>query len=271
MGTLVSGASSTAQPTGNLFLDHLPANALEALRSSFVPVSAKNGAIIYDREELMDKVLFPTGSVLSVVLEMADGDTAEVGIIGREGMSGVAILLGPSRSNQRTVVQIPNGALCLSADKFRAALEEHPDFKTAALRYAQAVLLSTSQLSACNNLHTTNERCARWLLMAHDRVPGDVLLLTQEFLSQMLGVRRGGVTLAASALQEAGFISYSRGHIKIRNRSGLESASCECYDSMERDWKALMGYSASKSSPMYRPDLTEALRRDGGGAADLTV
>src|SRR5207253_5766804 len=106
----------------------------------------------------------------------------------------------------------------IAVEDFKAAVERQPELKSFALRYAQAVLMTTSQLSACNSLHPTNERCARWLLMAHDRVESDLLLLTQDFLSQMLGVRRGGVTLAASALQEAGFISYSRGHINIRNR-----------------------------------------------------
>lgn len=108
--------------------------------------------------------------------------------------------------------------------------------------------MTTSQMSACNTLHPTNERCARWLLMAHDRVNDDRLPLTQEFLSQMLGVRRGAVTLAASALQEAGFISYSRGLINVLNRSGLEAASCECYETIERDWTAIMGYSTRRST-----------------------
>ncbi len=126
---------------------------------------------------------------------------------------------------------------------FRAALESEPELKSFALRYAQAVLLSSGRLSACNALHPTNERCSRWLLMAQDRVGGNVVLLTQEFLGQMLAVRRASVALAEAELQTAGFISYSRGHIKIHNRAGLESASCECYEAMDNEWKATMGYS----------------------------
>ncbi len=150
--------------------------------------------------------------------------------------------------NQRTVIQVPNGAHCMSAADFRAALEREAELEVSALRYAQATLMTTSQMSACNTLHPTNERCARWLLMAHDRVTDNQLALTQEFLSQMLGVRRGAVTLAALALQQVGFISYSRGHITVLNRSGLEAGSCECYEAIERNWLALMGYGTRKST-----------------------
>lgn len=156
--------------------------------------------------------------------------------------------------------------MCMSVDDFRKALERDPELKSFALRYAQATLMSTAQLSACNSLHPINERCARWLLMAHDRVDGDLLLLTQDFLSQMLGVRRGGVTLAASALQEAGFISYSRGHINVRNRAGLESAVCECYETIDRDWESLLGYPIRKAQPGFQSDARYASRLDGSSS-----
>jgi len=198
--------------------------------------------LIEDYETPTEKVLFPTNSVISVVLDMSDGDTAEIGIIGRDGMTGLAIVLGEPSVNQRSIVQIPDGALSLPAAYFRSAIDDDPEFRAFTLRYARAVLSATARLSACNALHPTTERCARWLLMAQDRVEGDLLLLTQEFLGQMLGVRRASVALAASQLQEAGFISYSRGHINIKSRGGLESAACECYLAMERDWKSTMGY-----------------------------
>ena len=207
----------------------------------------------------MDAIIFPVSSILSVVLEMSDGDTAEVGIIGRKGMNGLPIVLGTSRVGQRTVVQVPDTALRMPVADFRVAVERESDLKASALRYALATLMTTSQMSACNTLHPTNERCGRWLLMAHDRVNADQLALTQEFLSQMLGVRRGAVTLAASALQEAGFISYTRGLINVLNRSGLEAAACECYEAIERNWAAIMGYSTRKltvqtTAATARPD-----------------
>ncbi len=240
-------AVSATSLTGNLFLDNLPSLAMDTLRHSLTPVTMVSAEVIYDYAQPMGRILFPTGSVISVVLQMLDGDIAEVGIIGREGMTGLAIALGQSSTNQRSIVQIPNGALSVPADVFRALIESEPESKAFSLRYAQSVLMTTVQLAACNSLHPVNERCARWLLMAHDRVGKNLLLLTQEFLSQMLGVRRASVVVAASELQAAGLISYTRGQITILNRAGLESMSCECYETMEREWKKIMGYSIRKS------------------------
>jgi len=244
----VPSAFSAARPTGNLFFDNLPLISREVLRPLLTQVALDSGSIVYNRDDTIERVFFPVGSIISIVLEMADGDTAEVGIIGREGMTGLPAVLGFATSAQRAIVQVPNGAESISVEEFRSVLDNDAETKAFALRYAHATLMTTAQLSACNSLHPTNERCARWLLMAHDRVGADVLPLTQEFLSQMLGVRRGAVTLAASSLQEAGFISYSRGHINIRNRAGLETAACECYETMERDWLATMGYSTRRAA-----------------------
>jgi CRP-like cAMP-binding protein len=211
-------------------------------------VSLKRAEIIFEPNEPFEKVIFPTGCIVSVVLEMSAGETAEVGLVGREGMTGLSIALGQSTAQQRAIVQVPGTAQCLAVSDFRSVLKTEPELKAAALRYAQATINMTTYLSACNALHATNERCARWLLMAHDRVNDDVILLTQEFLSQMLGVQRTGVNVAASTLQEAGFISYARGHITVRKRGGLESAACECYESLDDAWQTVMEYSTKKTS-----------------------
>lgn len=178
---------------------------------------------------------------------MSDGKVSEVGIIGREGTTGLPVALGQSSANHRYIVQVPDSALSLTIRAFRAAVEKEPDLSAYLLRYAQATIVAVSQSGACNRLHPVEERCARWLLMAHDRVEGDVILLTQQFLSQMLGVRRAGVTVAASALQNGGSIAYSRGRIVVSDRERLESAACECYAVVEREWKKIMGYSGSKT------------------------
>jgi CRP-like cAMP-binding protein len=248
----MSEATLARRATGNLFLDNLPERALSALLPSFATVSLKNNELVNDDGAPMERVLFPINSVISVVLGMSNGDTAEVGIIGREGMTGLALALGQATVNQRSMVQMPDSAISVPSDVFRASLEREPELKSFALRYAQAVLMSSGRLIACNALHPINERCARWLLMAQDRVEGNLLLLTQEFLGQMLGVRRASVALAASELQTAGFISYSRGHIRVHNRVGLESAACECYEAMDAEWKTTMGYSlrAVPSAPV---------------------
>lgn len=236
-----------ARQTGNLFLDALPDGVAQSLLPKLSRVVLKEGEIVYDRGAEVDYVLFPIHSLVSVVMELSKRDIAEVGIVGREGMTGLPIALGGGRAYQRCVVQVPDGAHRLDGAAFREALEQSADLKSLTLRYAEAVLTTTAQLSACNTVHSVNERCARWLLMAHDRVEGDTFLLTQEFLGQMLGVRRGSVNVAASTLQEAGFITYSRGHIVVRNRAGLESAACDCYKMLDRDWHEIMGYSAGKA------------------------
>lgn len=233
---------ATATRTGNQFFDNMPASASEALRPALKRTALANSRIIYEPGEPMSEILFPLNSVLSVVLDMRNGDTAEVGIIGCEGMSGLAVVLGHSSSNQRTMVQIPDSAERMSAEKFRLVLQNDSHLREYSLSYAHATIMASAQLSACNSLHTVNERCARWLLMAHDRVSGDLILLTQDFLSSMLGVRRAGVSVAAAALQHAGFIAYTRGQVRVLDRSGLESAACECYEQVRQQWKAIMGY-----------------------------
>ena len=211
------------------------------------------GQTLYAPWEAIRAVYFPINAVVSVVSEMSDGKVAEVGIIGREGMTGLPVALGQSSANHRYIVQVADSALVMSVRAFRAVVKSQPDLSAALLRYAQATIVSVSQSGACNHLHSVKERCARWLLMAHDRVDGDVVALTQGYLSQMLGVRRAGVTVAASALQKGGSIAYSRGRIDVRDRSLLESAACECYCVVEKEWKKIMGYSGSKTSSRARP------------------
>jgi CRP-like cAMP-binding protein len=239
--------SGESQPTGNLFLDRLPRGTLETLQRSLRRTDLASGETIHAPQKTIREVFFPINSIVSVVSEMSDGKVSEVGIIGREGTTGLSVALGQSSANHRYIVQVPDSALALPAKAFRAAVEREPDLSAYLLRYAQATIVAVSQSGACNRLHPVNERCARWLLMAHDRVDGDVIALTQKFLSQMLGVRRAGVTVAASALQKSGSISYSRGQIAVRDRERLESVACECYGVVEREWKQIMGYSGTKT------------------------
>ena len=203
--------------------------------------------IIYDADATINGVLFPLGCVVSVVTEMLDGSTVEVGFIGREGLTGLPLALGSTSVAQRALIQVPDSALAMSSADFLSALDAEPDLRTAVSRYAQLTIAALSQYAACNRLHAITERCARWLLMAHDRVPGDTISLTHEFLSQMLGVRRSGVTVAALALQRAGLIEYTRGRIEVRNGAGLEAAACECYVAVERQWLHVMGFSTRKT------------------------
>lgn len=254
------------RPTGNLFLDHLSDRAFTALQPSMAKIQLKSSELISDNFSSIERVIFPINAVISVVVQMATGDTAEVGIIGREGMTGLAVAFGHLNINQRSIVQIPNSGLSVGVEDFRNAMEQEPELKSFTMRYAQAVLIASGRLIACNALHPTIERCARWLLTAQDRIRGDLLLLTQEFLSQMLGVRRASVAIAASELQAAGFISYSRGHITINNRAGLESVACECYEAMENEWTDMMGYGIRSAIGASKPPSHHS--PTAGGYAD---
>ena len=254
-----ASTSIARDTTGNLFIDRLAVGPRKRLTAHLTRVSLKHGDMVYEPDVAMARVLFPIHSVVSVVTEMVDGSIIEVGFIGREGMTGLPIALGTDKVAQRALVQIPDSALSISAADFEDCLRAEPELRAWCLRYAQAVLASVSQFAACNKLHSVNERCARWLLMAHDRVPGDVIPLTHLFLSQMLGVRRAGVSVAAATLQAAGFIDYSNnGRIYVRDRPGLESAACECYAVVERQWEQIFGYSVRKVVPDGRAASREA-------------
>ncbi|HTX02367.1 MAG TPA: Crp/Fnr family transcriptional regulator [Candidatus Acidoferrales bacterium] len=238
--------------TGNLFLDCLSSRTLNVLRPSLRRTKLSAGETIYAPQKTIRDVFFPISSVISVVSEMSDGKISEIGIIGREGTTGLAVALGQSSTNHRYVVQVPDSALAMSAKAFRAAVEKERGLNPYLLRYAQAMIVTVSQSGACNQLHPIEKRCARWLLMAHDRVEGDVIALTHRFLGEMLGVRRAGVTVAVSALQKRGCVSYSRGRIAVADRERLEGAACECYAVVEAAFKKIIGYSGSKTSDKIR-------------------
>jgi CRP-like cAMP-binding protein len=201
--------------------------ALVLKRGRFVQVALRQR--IYDAEQPIAEVYFPVDSVLSVVARMKDGSQIEVGTIGREGMSAFPLLMGASSTANVCYCQVRGGAIKIPAALFRELIATDPLFRQVLDRYLQAYVNMLGQLAACNRLHTVYERCARWLLMTRDRVDVDEIPLTQEFLAMMLGTGQSGVAIAAATLQHAGFIKYSRGTIKIRDRSGLENAVCECY------------------------------------------
>lgn len=185
--------------------------------------------VLYPVDEPLRHVYFPEGAVLSVLTIMQSGAAVEIGTFGLEGLSGAQLILGGNRAPSKMICQVPGAALCMPVDRFLTHLKTARTFQRIVRRYTEALFNFMGQSIACNRLHTVDERCARWLLMTHDRVDSDEFDLTQEFLAIMLGVHRPGVSIAAGSLQEAGFIRYSRGHVQIRNRQGLETAACECY------------------------------------------
>ena len=234
--------------SGNLFLDSLSSGSYARLASKLKPTAAVLGLGIAAVGKQTEHVIFPTSGVISAVTTMNDGIGVEVMLVGREGFYGLHVALGEATSPNDAMVQLPGSMLRMTSSDFADSVNEDRELGLRVLRYVQATLDSLSQLSACNRLHAIEERCARWLLMAHDRVLGDEMRLTQEYLAMMLGVRRPSVSIAASALEQAGFISYSRGRIVMRDRAGLEAAACECYVSVNASLTRSLGYSLVKAS-----------------------
>ncbi len=184
---------------------------------------------VYRPEERITDAYFPLSAVFSVVARMKDGAMIEVGTIGREGTTGVPLVMGSETTANESFCQVPGKAWKMPAATFRSLLATSQVFRQYINRYLQAYVNMLGQLAACNRLHSVYERCARWLLMTRDRVGSDTFPLTHEFLAIMLGSRRSGVTVAAAILQRAGFIRYSRGMITILDGAGLETTACECY------------------------------------------
>ena len=195
---------------------------------------------IYTPEEPIETVFFPTNSVLSIVSHMRDGDNIEIGTIGREGMSAFPLLLGASSTANDCYCQVPGDVISMPVDLFRLIVKESRRFREVLDRYLQGYVNMLGQLAACNRLHSVYERCARWLLLTHDRVESDEIPLTHEYLAMMLGTGRSGVTIAAGTLQQAGFIRYGHGVIRIVDRRGLEDAACECYETAREQFGGLL-------------------------------
>jgi CRP-like cAMP-binding protein len=224
-------------------LQALPEQDLAHVRPLLEDVTLAFREEIYRRDEPARHVWFPTAGVVSLVNELVDGQPVEVATIGPEGMVGIQLLLGSDRIGHRAFVQVPGAALRMTADDFRRTVSEVPAFELLLRRYTLALFNQIAQAAACNRIHNVEERLSRWLLMTHDRVGTANFPLTQEFIGQMLGVRRPTVSLAAGMLQHAGLIHYVRGRITILDRPGLEAASCECYGTIVAEFERLTGTS----------------------------
>lgn len=210
-------------------LDAIPAHEFDAISSCLGNAALASGEILCRPGERIARIYFPTSCVLSVVTVMQNGDAVEIGTYGREGMSGAPLMLGSTSAPSQMLCQVPGETLDLSVEDFARVLPICPVLETLVRRYTRALFNFMGQSVACNRLHETAERCARWLALTRDRVSTDEFNLTQEFLAMMLGVHRPSVSLAAGALQHAGFIKYTRGRVTVIDRKGLEDVACECY------------------------------------------
>lgn len=235
------GIEAAHAAEANRLLRMLPVEEYARMAPHFTAVRLQLREVLVEADEPITDVYFPREGVLSMIATEQEGGSVEVGTIGNEGFLGLAVLFGADVVPTRTFAQIEGDAWRMRADEFRRVVDERPVVRKLLLRYAQYFTDQLSQSVACNRIHTLEERCARWLLMSHDRVHGDTFELTHEFLSLMLGVRRAGVTVAMGVLQGAEILRYLRGRITIVDRPRLEEASCACYHITRASQDRLLG------------------------------
>jgi CRP-like cAMP-binding protein len=230
-----------AEPHANRLLGLLPPRDYARLRPHLQRIPLKYRQSLYRANKPIGFVYFIATGVGSLVNTMANGEAAEVGTIGNEGVVGLPLVLGDDRTPTSVYVQVPGAGLRMKATLFNKELARSASMRTVMLHYAHAFFNQVAQSAACNQFHSIQQRCCRWLLMTHDRMQSDEFLLTQEFLAMMLGVQRTGVTVAAGALQRAGLIRYKRGNVTIVDRGSLIKRSCECYGVSKREFDRLLG------------------------------
>jgi len=238
MGTRVPAASHT--PKDNRLLAALPEESYQALLPFLEPVPLPLGMAVYESGARQRYVYFPTNSIVSLLYVLADGASAEIAVTGRDGLVGIALFMGGETTPSRAVVQSAGQGYRLRADVLKQEFEKGGELQHLLLRYTQALITQMTQTAVCNRHHAVDQQLCRWLLLSLDRLPSNELVMTQELIANMLGVRREGVTEAAGKLQNEGLISYSRGHITVLDRPRLETRVCECYRVVKREYDRLL-------------------------------
>jgi len=236
-----SDATERSDAIRNKILGLLPPPELSALLDRSEVVQVQSRQILFQPQEKIEYVHFPENCVISLVTVLEDGDQVEAMTVGNDGFSEIPIFHGVDNSKNRGIGQITGSARRLSVKDFREVADECAGLRRLLHRYAEFVFETVAQSAACNRLHLIEQRCARWLLMSEDRVGRNRFDLTQEFLAEMLGVRRPGVTVAMGILEKAGLIAHGRGNITVTNRAGLEKAACECYRTIKARQAKLIG------------------------------
>jgi CRP-like cAMP-binding protein len=237
----VAASRKAAELPANRLLGLLPPRDYARLRPHLQPIPLRYRQSLYRAHRPIEFVYFIETGVGSPVNTMANGEASEVGTIGNEGLVGLPIVFGDDRAPTSVYVQVPGAGLRMKAALFKKELTRSASMRTVMLHYAHAFFNQVAQSAACNQFHSIDQRCCRWLLMTHDRMQSDDFLLTQEFLAMMLGVQRTGVTIAAGALQRAGLIRYRRGNVSIIYRCSLIRRSCECYGVSKKEFDRLLG------------------------------
>ena len=242
--------SAAHNPRQNHLLAALPAADFERLQSGLRLVLLPLGDVLYESGSELRHVCFPTTAIVSLLYLMADGASAEIAVVGNEGIIGISLFMGGETTPSRAVVQSAGYAYQLTGNVLKEEFNRGGAMQHLLLRYTQALITQTTQTAVCNRHHSLEQQLCRWLLLTLDRVGPRELVMTQELVASMLGVRREGITAAAGRLQLAGVISYRRGHISVLDRAGLESRVCECYGVVRRELARLL------CDVRYRQDAT---------------
>jgi CRP-like cAMP-binding protein len=237
----MSTVIASPPPTANRILNALTREEYERLAVHLEPINLSPGEVLCHPDQPITHVYFPNRGTVSLVSTFEDGASVEVGMVGNEGMFGVSVFLGSISTPLEAVVQLPGDGLRMRVDVLKKEFQKGGQLQDLLLRYTQAFITQIAQTAACNRAHLADGRLVRWLLMCQDRAHSKDLELTHEFIATMLGIRRAGVTEAAGQLQARGLIKYHRGHITILDREGMESASCECYPIIKKEFTRLVG------------------------------
>jgi len=243
-------------PVHNRLLAALPAEVFDRLLPDLKLAPMPLGKVIYESGAELEHVYFPVPScIVSMLYVMTDGSSAEIAVVGDEGVVGIALFMGGETTSSRALVQSAGQAFQLKAKALKREIEHHSKLQALLLRYTQALITQTSQTAVCNRYHSVEQQLCRWLLLSLDRLSGNELTMTQELIANMLGVRREGVTEAAGKLQTRGLIRYSRGHITVLDRPGLEAEVCECYAVVKREYDRLLPTRKIRNS---KPDVVHS-------------
>ncbi|MGY0194696.1 Crp/Fnr family transcriptional regulator [Leptothrix sp. BB-4] len=228
------------EPHGNHLLAALPKAIWQRWQPLLEPVDLPLGMVVHESDARMSHVIFPTTAIVSLLYVLENGASAEIGIVGFEGMVGISLFMGGETTPSRAVVQSAGTGLRMRAADLKAEFAQAGPVMHLLLRYTQALITQMAQTAVCNRHHTLDQQLCRWLLLSLDRLEGDRLRMTQELIANMLGVRREGVTEAALKLQALGLIRYARGQIQVLDRPGLERRTCECYAVVRNEYERLL-------------------------------
>jgi CRP-like cAMP-binding protein len=231
---------TASESRSNHLLAALPAAELQRWLPQLEVVQMPLGQVLYESGHAQSHVYFPTTAIVSLLYVMENGASAEIAVVGNEGLIGISLFMGGESTPSRAVVQSAGGALRMRAPSIKDEFNHSSAVLHLLLRYTQALITQMAQTAVCNRHHTLDQQLCRWLLLSLDRLAGSELTMTQELIANMLGVRREGVTESALKLQKLGLIHYSRGHISVLDRSGLERRTCECYAVVKREYDRLL-------------------------------